>query len=127
MIWALLIGLIIGIERELKGKYAGIKTSMFITLSAYLFVYVGLSLGEAGRILAAVISGVGFIGGGAIIFAHDKVQGLTSAAIIWLLAGLGAMVGVGHTVEAITTAVLIAGVDLGVDKVKGKFLNGKKT
>lgn len=121
MIWALLIGLIIGIERELKGKYAGIKTSIFITLGAYLFVYMGESLGETGRVLAALISGVGFIGGGAIIFTQDKVQGLTSAAIIWILAALGAMIAIGHPWHAFFVALSIAGADLLIDKLKDKF------
>ncbi len=98
---ALLVGAIIGLERETKSKPAGLRTNMLVSFGSALVVLVPIQIGAAeqnldvlGRAISGVISGVGFIGGGAIL-RESKVKGLTSAAAIWVSAALGITVGCG--------------------------------
>ncbi|WP_083885819.1 MgtC/SapB family protein [Synechococcus sp. PCC 7336] len=98
---ALLAGTAIGLEREILGKPAGLRTNMLVSLGAALFVLVPIELGLAqespdalSRVIQGAIAGVGFIGGGTILSGH-KVKGLTSAAAIWVSAGLGIAMGCG--------------------------------
>jgi len=101
---AVLCGLIIGFERQWSGKPAGIRTSILICISAYTFVRLGqFYQPEAGsvRIVGQIVTGVGFLGGGVIMAKDGLVQGVTSAAVIWILAAMGSMIGLGHLVGAI--------------------------
>ena len=98
---ALLVGAIIGLERETKSKPAGLRTNMLVSLGSALVVLVPIQIGAAeqnldilGRAISGVISGIGFIGGGTIL-RESKVKGLTSAAAIWVSAALGIAVGCG--------------------------------
>lgn len=98
---ALLIGFIIGGEREAKHKPAGLRTNMLVCFGSALFVLIPIELGLVpqnpdvlGRAIAGVAGGVGFIGGGAIL-RGDRVHGLTSAAAIWVSAALGVATGCG--------------------------------
>ena len=98
---ALLVGTIIGWEREVKSKPAGLRTNMLVSFGAALFVLVPIQIGAAqqnldllGRAIASVISGVGFIGAGTIL-RSPRVRGLTSAAAVWVSAALGVTVGCG--------------------------------
>ena len=98
---ALLVGAIIGLERETKSKPAGLRTNMLVSFGSALVVLVPIQIGAAeqnldilGRAISGVISGVGFIGGGTIL-RESKVKGLTSAAAIWVSAALGITVGCG--------------------------------
>lgn len=98
---ALLVGTIIGLERETKSKPAGLRTNMLVSFSSALIVLVPIQIGAAqqnldvlGRAISGVISGVGFIGGGTIL-RESRVKGLTSAAAIWVSAALGITVGSG--------------------------------
>jgi putative Mg2+ transporter-C (MgtC) family protein len=100
---ALLIGVIIGGEREAKNKPAGLRTNMLVSLGSALFVLVPIQLGMAtqtpdtlARTISGIISGVGFIGAGTILRKNDaRVKGLTSASAIWVSASLGIAVGCG--------------------------------
>lgn len=105
---ALLAGIIVGIERELRGKAAGLRTYMLVCLGAAFFVLVPIQLGVMyqsadafSRIIQGIITGIGFIGGGVILHrSRDAarsavVQGLTSAATIWVAAALGIAAGCG--------------------------------
>jgi len=106
---AVLCGLIIGFERQWSGKPAGIRTSILICISAYTFVRLGQYYQpEAGsvRIVGQIVTGVGFLGGGVIMAKDGLVQGVTSAAVIWILAGMGSMIGLGHLSGAIWLSVL---------------------
>lgn len=98
---ALLTGTLIGLEREVKGKPAGLRTNMLVSMGAALFVLIPIQLGIAqenpdslSRAIAGIINGVGFIGAGTIL-RSSKVRGLTSAAAIWVSAALGVAVGCG--------------------------------
>lgn len=98
---ALLVGAIIGLERELKDKPAGLRTNMLVSFGSALIVIVPIEIGAAqqnldvlGRAISGVISGIGFIGGGTIL-RESKVKGLTSAAAVWISAALGIAIGCG--------------------------------
>lgn len=98
---ALVVGAIIGLERETKQKPAGLRTNMLVSFGSALIVLVPIEIGAAqqnvdilGRAISGVISGIGFIGGGTIL-RQSQVRGLTSAAAIWVSAALGITVGCG--------------------------------
>ena len=98
---ALIIGTIIGLERETKKKPAGLRTNMLVCFASALLVLIPIEIGAAqqnldilGRVISGIISGVGFIGGGTIL-RQSEVKNLTSAATIWVSAALGIAVGCG--------------------------------
>ncbi len=116
MLLSMALGVVVGAERKRKGQIAGIRTFALITMGACLAmllsiyvpqVYLGLKNGDPGRIAAQVITGIGFLGGGAMIRAKGSVKGLTTAAGIWIAAIIGMAVGVGMYVAAICSTVLI--------------------
>ena len=92
---ALVLGSAIGIERELRGKAAGVRTNILICLGSCIFTIISTSLANAepGRIAAQVVSGIGFLGAGAIIHSGIGVHGLTTAAGIWIVASIGMACG----------------------------------
>ncbi|CRI66320.1 MgtC/SapB transporter [Thiocapsa sp. KS1] len=98
---AMLLGAIVGLERESTGQSAGVRTYMLVALASALFVIVPLELGmplaEVARIAQGVATGIGFIGAGAILkLSKDReIQGLTTAAAIWMTAAVGMTVGLG--------------------------------
>lgn len=96
---AALCGVMIGFERQLFGKPAGMRTCALICLSTYFFVAIGTILeGDQLRIIGQVVTGVGFLGGGVIISKEGVIQGMTSAATIWLLASIGVVIGTGFPI-----------------------------
>lgn len=117
LVLSLVLGSIVGLERKHKGQIAGLRTfaliSMGATLAMLLSVYVpqeymGLKNGDPGRVAAQVITGVGFLGAGAIIQMKGSVRGLTTAAGIWMVATIGMAVGVGmYIVSCIATVLII--------------------
>lgn len=113
---AMLIGCMVGWERKRKGQVAGLRTFTLISMGACLAMllsiyvpqeYLGLKNGDPGRIAAQVVTGVGFLGGGAMIQQKGSIRGLTTAAGIWVVATLGMAVGVGMYGAAIVAAVLV--------------------
>lgn len=114
---SLVLGSLVGVERKRKGQIAGIRTfaliSMGATLAMLLSIYVpqeylGLKNGDPGRIAAQVISGIGFLGAGAIIQMKGSVRGLTTAAGIWMVATIGMTVGVGlYSVSIVATGLIL--------------------
>lgn len=113
---ALVLGSLIGVERKRKGQIAGLRTFALISLGAclamVLSIYVpqqcmGLKNGDPGRIAAQVISGIGFLGAGAIIQMKGSVRGLTTAAGIWVSAAIGMTVGVGMYGIAVLATLLV--------------------
>jgi len=111
LLLAALIGGAIGLERELHGKPAGLRTNMFICLGSALFTILSVQMvatgGDPSRIASQLIPGIGFIGAGSIIRARGGVLGLTTAATIFVLASIGMAVGAGYYATAIFVAVLI--------------------
>jgi putative Mg2+ transporter-C (MgtC) family protein len=101
LVSAALLGGLVGAEREWVGKAAGLRTHMLVALGAALFVLApteaGLGEGDRSRIIQGIVAGIGFIGAGAILKRADReeIKGLTTAASIWLTAGLGVAAAVG--------------------------------
>jgi putative Mg2+ transporter-C (MgtC) family protein len=97
---AALLGGLLGAERESEGKAAGLRTHMLVALGAALFVVApqvaGAAEGDLGRIIQGVAAGIGFIGAGTILKRVDEeqIKGLTTAASIWLTAGIGVAAGI---------------------------------
>lgn len=119
----------IGLERQLSGKPAGVRTSVLVCVGTFVFVYLSQQLDGPGsdpsRVLGQVVTGIGFLGGGVILSQGGLVKGVTSAAVIWILAAIGAAVGMGRagiaTAISAVTVVTLTGVPLlerGIDKLK---------
>ncbi len=107
---AALLGAALGVEREWRGKEAGLRTNTLIALGAALFAAVSVNIGggDPGRIAAQVVTGVGFLGAGAILHQGATVQGLTTAAMIWVNAAIGVAAGTGHVrLAAASTAIVL--------------------
>jgi len=99
---------LIGLEREFKHRDAGLRTHIMVGLGAALFTIVGAELGiDRTRMAAQVVSGIGFLGAGTIFRARDSIRGLTTAAGMWAVAGIGVAAGFGM-LELAVTATLIA-------------------
>jgi putative Mg2+ transporter-C (MgtC) family protein len=123
LVLAVLMGGIIGVERELKGKPAGLRTNILICVGATLFTSLSLAVaavrGDPARIAAQILPGVGFIGAGTILHTRGSVTGLTSAATIWIVSAIGMAVGAGAYVEAVGTTLLVVVVLQGLGWVEG--------
>ena len=110
----LALGALVGLERELQRQPAGFRTHGMVSLGAALFTVVsGYAFSDAGgdptRIAAQIVSGIGFIGAGTIIQSRGHVRGLTTAASLWAVAGIGMASGAGlYGVALIGTALMIA-------------------
>jgi putative Mg2+ transporter-C (MgtC) family protein len=108
---SIVVGGLIGLERELEHKPAGLRTIILVCLGSTIFMLIGLELGlassEMGRIVAGVVTGIGFLGAGAIIRARGEVYGLTTAATIWLASGLGLAIGIGYYILAIIASAFV--------------------
>lgn len=111
VILATLLGGAIGLERELSGKPAGLRTNILICVGATLFTVLSFTLslgrGDPARVAAQILPGVGFIGAGTILHARGSITGLTSAATIWVVAAIGMALGAGAYTDAIGTAILV--------------------
>lgn len=125
----LLCGGVIGLERQLRGKPAGIRTSILICMGTFTYVSIGADIAGAvdpTRVLAQVVTGVGFIGAGVIMSKpgpqESVVVGVTSAAIIWMLAAIGATIGLGRLDTAVALTFVTVGVLLGVEFLEATFL-----
>jgi putative Mg2+ transporter-C (MgtC) family protein len=118
LVLAALLGAVVGIQRELVGKPAGLRTHMLVSLGAALFVLACLESGMApndlSRVIQGLATGIGFLGGGAIlkVSEHREISGLTTAAGIWLTAAVGVTVGLGQwglaAVGALLTWMILA-------------------
>lgn len=121
---ALGLGAAVGFERQLKRRPAGLRTHMLVSLGAAIFTTIGLSLEpNTSRIAEAIVTGIGFLGAGAIIAQGGRVRGITSAATLWAVAGLGLVVGTGEYILAVIITVLIFGT-LQIDRIK-RFSEGE--
>ncbi|MDE6467851.1 MAG: MgtC/SapB family protein, partial [Muribaculaceae bacterium] len=112
----MVLGAVVGFERKRKGQTAGVRTFSLIAMGATLAMllsiyvpqeYMGLKNGDPGRIAAQVITGIGFLGAGAIIQMKGSVRGLTTAAGIWMVAIIGMAVGLGLYWLSVVACVLI--------------------
>lgn len=128
---ALLSGLFIGVEREIRNKNAGLKTNALVSLGAAVFVLVSLHFrGEPSvditRVMGQVVTGIGFIGAGVILHTGTTVRGLTTAATVWCSAGAGCLAAVGLYAELLVLTLIIVFVNVFfgyLDKYINKKLN----
>ena len=112
LLLATVLGGIIGLERELRHKPAGLRTNMLISLGAARFTVISYAMassfgGDHTRIAAQIIPGIGFIGAGVVIREHGAVLGITSAATIFVIASVGMACGAGMPVTAVFTTLLL--------------------
>lgn len=114
----LLCGTLIGLERQLSGKPAGIRTSILICFSTYIFAslsgFLVSETGDPSRVVGQIVTGVGFLGGGVMLTRDGLVVGVTSAAVIWLLAAMGSIIAFGYELQAIIFTALALVILVGV-------------
>jgi len=129
LVIAAVLGAIVGLEREINEKAAGFRTHTLVCLGAcivmltsmHLFdIYKGIAEVDPGRIAAQVVSGIGFLGAGTIIRSKTSIIGLTTAASLWSVAGVGLAIGSGLYVVAVTATILILGSLLVLTKIEKK-------
>ena len=106
---AVLVGGLIGFERELHSKAAGLRTITLISVGAAMFTILSSKFADAStsRVASNIVTGVGFLGAGAILFAEGRVKGLTTASSIWVAAALGMAVGLGQYILGVATGLLV--------------------
>jgi putative Mg2+ transporter-C (MgtC) family protein len=106
---AILIGGIIGFERELHSKAAGLRTITLITVGAAMFTILSSKFTDTAtsRVASNIVTGVGFLGAGVILLMEGRVRGLTTASSVWVAAALGMAVGLGQYILGVATAVLV--------------------
>ena len=109
LLLAAAMGALIGLERDLKKKPAGIRTHMLVCLGACVYTLISVSEFplDSARIAAGIVAGIGFLGAGAIIGSQDGVHGLTTAAGIWVTAAVGLALGTGSYVIAAVSTLLV--------------------
>lgn len=109
LILSLLVGGFIGFEREVNNRPAGLRTHILVSIGSTLIMLIsiyGFDDGDPSRLAAQVVSGIGFIGAGTILRTSNHVRGLTTAASLWVCAGIGLAIGAGLYFAAIVTAAL---------------------
>lgn len=122
------VGFIIGLNRELNKKPAGIKTNIMICLGATLYtslsllnIHPGVAGQDPNRIAAQIVSGIGFLGAGAIMRSEGHISGLTTAAVIWVVAALGVSIGFGFPTIALGAAMVVLSILIGTNKIYSIF------
>ena len=133
IILAVILGGAIGIERELSGKAAGLRTNILICVGSALLMDLSINLatsdgrpGDPARLAAQVISGIGFLGAGTIMQAKGTVIGLTTAATLWVVMAIGLVTGAGLYFEAVGTAMLVTLINPGLGTVERHFLHRRR-
>lgn len=120
LVLAMILGALVGLEREMHDRPAGLRTHMLVCIGAALFAIISLSVGDAdpARIAAGVVTGIGFLGAGAIFRSKDHIKGLTTAADLWVVAAIGLAAGVGEYMLALIAALIVFLVLFGGRKLK---------
>ena len=116
---AILCGGVVGFERQVRGKPAGVRTSILVCLGTAVFLHMAASVAgpntDPTRVLGQLVTGIGFLGAG-VMFSHEgTVTGVTTAAVIWVLAAIGATIGLGHFLGAIALSLVTVGILVGVE------------
>ena len=116
LLFALLAGLIVGIEREWNNKSAGLRTNTLVSTGSALYVLLSFEVapgGDVTRIIGQVITGVGFLGGGIIFKSGTTVHGLTTAATVWCCSAIGCLAAVGLFAETVIATIVILIINFG--------------
>lgn len=130
IVLAVVLGAVIGLEREFKQKAAGLRTNVLICVGAAVFTIISRKMGLANeqsmtRIAAQIVTGVGFLGAGAIIRDRAGILGLTTAATIWLVASIGMACGAGYYGLSIATTLFVIVVLIGLRQIE-KIIHRKR-
>lgn len=111
LVVAACLGLVLGYEREVHKRPAGLRTHSLICMGAALFTVLSMSFAgnnvDASRVAAGVVTGIGFIGGGILFKSEDRVFGLTTAAELWVAGAIGLAVGIGYYFAAIVATLIV--------------------
>lgn len=122
---AILCGSIIGLERQLRGKPVGIRTSSLIVLGTYIFIAMATAVTDervdASRIIGQIVTGIGFLGAGVMLARDGVVVGVTSAAAIWMLAAVGICIPIAGEWVAIKVSIVVVAILYGVDLLEETF------
>lgn len=121
---ATLAGALVGAERERKEKPAGLRPMMLVSLGSCVFTILSfvLSPNEGSRIAAQVVTGVGFLGAGAILHDRGGVRGVTTAATVWTMAAIGMVIGAGYAVAGLALSVFTLVLLLAVVEIETRYL-----
>jgi putative Mg2+ transporter-C (MgtC) family protein len=131
-----LAGGAIGLERQIAGKPAGLRTNILICLGSALLMDLSMNIGtsfgperigDPTRLAAQVVTGIGFIGAGTIMQSRGAITGLTSAATIWVVAAIGLTIGAGFFVEALGATVTVMAVLAGLGNLEHRLLRARRT
>lgn len=122
-----ILSFIIGLEREIRGSSAGLRTNIIVCIGAFLFVSASFNLydDDMMRIPSQVISGIGFLGAGVITISENKVGGLNTAATIWVVAAIGVLVGLKLIFEACVGTGVIIFTNLFIRTIKKSINSGR--
>lgn len=124
---AMAAGGIVGLERELSNKSAGLKTNMLVAIGASIYVLINILVtaerpeSDPTRIIGQIVTGIGFLGGGVILHRGVNVHGLTTAATIWCSAALGCLAGLGFFLETAIATIVVLVVNLAFKKLDNWF------
>jgi putative Mg2+ transporter-C (MgtC) family protein len=133
LILAIVLGAVIGLEREFSGKPAGLRTHMMVSLGAAAFTVVTLQVfgavmgameqtrADPIRIVEGIIGGIGFLGAGTIIRARGTVEGITTAAGIWVVGAVGLACGAGYKLVALAIVVFAVVIIGGIGRLEDRF------
>ena len=131
---AVLMGGAVGLERQIAGKPAGLRTNILICLGSALVMDLSMNLtgsdgrvGDPARMAAQVVTGIGFIGAGTIMQSKGTISGLTSAATIWTVAAIGLTIGAGFYVEGLGATAMVIIVLLVIGNLEHKLLRTQRT
>lgn len=124
-------GLLIGLEREFKGKNAGLKTNAIVAIGACVFVMISLEFEnqfgvDITRVLGQIVVGIGFLGAGVIVQRKDQIKGLTTAATIWFSAAAGCLAANGFYMELAFATMVIVAINLVFGWVDTRILKKRK-
>lgn len=123
---SVLCGSLIGAEREWKLKPVGLRTMILICLGSSVFTMISpvleTSTGESGRVASQIVCGVGFLGAGAILQGNGRVRGLTSAALIWMTAAIGMVIGAGFVGAGFALSLLLLVIQEAVTRLENRYL-----
>lgn len=126
LLTAAVLGGLLGMDQERKGRAAGLKTHILVSIGSALFVMApllsGIDPGDVTRVMQGIVSGIGFLGAGAIIkLERDvRIEGLTTAAGIWMVAAIGMAAGMGMEIMALTTTLIALAVVKMIPKLTRK-------
>ena len=134
---AAFLGAIVGFERERQGQPAGLRTHIILVVGATLTMTLSINLaiqfrplvpnGDPARLAAQVVSGIGFLGAGAILRYGPNIKGLTTAASLWTMAVVGLVVGAGHYISGIAATVIILIVLIILNIIEKRYINQYST